>query len=224
MRESDWSSDVCSSDLAPAWARKGDEKDLILAKGKGILHYEKGHHFYWSLLFAPWDFPSPLSRSARPGNEVGAEDINGEIGKKGDIHIEPEDLKEALPAALYKALRDKIARCASPMAYIEDLPTLQEPVSIMKQFLIFEYAFQERKNNGDVSRSKLESLERRLSDPDDLINWAYFWLRGRGGSREEIDISVNEFLHAIRAYWNVGESFKIEIVADEAELPYGQGG
>src|SRR3546814_8057694 len=59
MRSSDWSSDVCSSDLlAPAWCANWDGKQPLALPGSGQLQLD-----------GAWTFDAPLRVHARHGGE-----------------------------------------------------------------------------------------------------------------------------------------------------------
>ena len=199
--------------VPPAWLPLPPNQRTLIAEGKGVLHFAKELHFNWTVLFEPWDFPDPGSQTSSPESV-----LRPDTSDQGDgdwiadkVHLEINGDPDSIPSHLYKKVVQTILKCASPMAYIEDLPTLQEPLSILKQFLIFEYASQERRLQGDIKPQDLAEMETRLKDPDDLLNWAYFWLRERQAKTEETDISFTEFLHAVRSNWNIGETFKLTL-------------
>jgi hypothetical protein len=204
----------------PAWLILPRHQLTLIAEGKGRLHSIVDYHFTWTLLFEPWDFPYTSIKESSPEPAVSPVEFKpgDEDWMPGKVHLELEGATNSIPAYLHKTVVRTILRCASPMAYIEDLPTLQEPVSILKQFLIFEYAFQERKLHGDIRPEDFSEMETRLRDPDNLLNWAYFWLRERQSKTQEIDISLREFLSAIRSCWNIGETIDIDISTLQPEL------
>jgi hypothetical protein len=199
--------------VPPAWLPLPPNQRTLIAEGKGILHFAKELHFNWTVLFEPWDFPDRGTQSSTPESVLRPDTSDQGDGDwiAGKVHLEINGDPDSIPSHLYNKIVQTILKCASPMAYIEDLPTLQEPLSILKQFLVFEYASQERRLQGDIKPQDLAEMETRLKDPDDLLNWAYFWLRERQAKTDETDISFTEFLHAIRSNWNMGETLKLTV-------------
>jgi hypothetical protein len=112
----------------------------------------------------------------------------------------------------------KISECANPLAYMEDMPTVHDPVVVMKQLLIFEFAFQDHKQQGELSQEFLIDFEQKLNDKQNLLSWANYWFRDRDAEAAELDISFNEFLHAVRSCWSIGDTIKFEMRTDTAEI------
>ncbi len=124
-----------------------------------------------------------------------------------------------VPFSILKALSEKINNCASPLAYIEDTPTLQDPIAVMKQFFLFEMVFQENGFSHDLPKESLDEFENRLRYIRNLCNWAFYWLRQRTAKTEDMEISLNEFLSAIRSCWSIGDPFTLNLMADSIERP-----
>ena len=104
------------------------------------------------------------------------------------------------------------------MSYIEDIPTVQDPLAVIKQYLVLDYAFSERKHHGDLNQGAIEDFENKLRHTENLLNWAYYWLRDGQADPQQVDVSLSEFLHAIRSCWNVGETFQFTLLDDPAEI------
>lgn len=203
---------LSSKSLAPKWLQRGASSKLVIAEGKGVVHTTTDVHFSWTLPFQAWDFP--LRKNTQSEKVAEAVAMTEEIDS-GTLFLDFAGVENALPSDLYHALVKKINICTSPLAYIEEMPTLQDPVAILKQFLIFEYVSDERKTQGDVAQDSIEELEQRLADTDSLLSFAYYWMRERDASREEVDISFSEFLNALQSCWNIGQSIKFEIMRNE---------
>jgi hypothetical protein len=203
--------------IPPAWLPLPPNHRSLIAEGKGILHFAKELHFNWTVLFEPWDFPDGDTQSSSPEAilKPAVSDSEEEEWMAGKVYLEINGDPDSIPSHLRKKVVQTILKCASPMAYIEDLPTLQEPLSILKQFLIFEYASQETRLQGDIKPQDLAEMESRLEDEDNLLNWTYFWLHERQVKTEETDISFTEFLHAVRSNWNIGETFRLTLTTSE---------
>jgi hypothetical protein len=207
----------------PSWLVPAGGQPVLIAEGKGILYSPPGLRFNWTLLFEPWDFPAARLKAAslesglESGQKPSSDRPVNQEWRPGRVHLDMDDGPDTLPAYLYQIVVRTILKCASPMAYIEDLPTLQGPISILKQFLIFEYAFQERRLHGDIHPEDYLEIENRLRDPDNLLNWAYYWLRERQSKAEEIDLSLRDLLSALHSCWNIGETVKLEVAAGDAE-------
>jgi len=203
---------LLSKSVAPKWLQRGISSKLVIAEGKGVVHATTDIHFTWTLPFQSWDFPLRKNPQAEKALEATA---LGEEIDSGTLYLDFAGVENALPSDLYHSLVRKINVCTSPLAYIEEMPTLQDPVSILKQFLIFEYVSEERKSRGDIMHDSVEELEQRLTDTDSLLSFAYYWLRDRDASREELDIAFSEFLNALQSCWNIGQSIKFEITRNE---------
>jgi hypothetical protein len=211
--------------IPPSWLTLARNQRTLIAEGKGILHFTQELHFTWAALFGQWDFPDSDVRSSSPSSILKPAISDSGDGEwiPGKVHLEINGNSNSMPSHLYQKVVQTILKCASPMAYIEDLPTLQEPLAILKQFLIFEYAFQERRLQGDIKPQDLAEMESRLKDEDNLLNWAYFWLHERQVKTEETDISFTEFLHAVGSNWNIGNTFKMTLLNDpSSDVPIGQ--
>jgi len=86
----------------------------------------------------------------------------------------------------------------------------------MKQFFLMEMAFQDNGVLQSLGLGPLAEFESRLRDPGNLLSWAFFWLKQRKAAPQEMDISMNEFLLALKSCWNVGETVTVTLMP---ELP-----
>jgi hypothetical protein len=214
-----------SKGCAPKWITIGDEpalqNQIIIAEGTGIIHAVVDIHFSWSLPFIPWDFPGKEAVSTDKF------DLNSETIPSGHhvnklrletTHLDFGGLEPSVSPNLVKALVQKLNNCASPLAYIEDMPTLQNPTPVMKQFFLFEFFFQERGFENRISLESLGEFEKNLNSYNDLLNWAFYWLYDRDDTKEELKYSFSEYLHAMKSCWAVGETIRIELLTDPAEI------
>ena len=64
----------------------------------------------------------------------------------------------------------------------------------------------------------MEDFENKLRHAENLLNWAYYWLRDREADQEEVDVSLSEFLQAVRSCWNIGETFRFTLLDNPAEI------
>lgn len=191
----------------------------IIARGNGILHLSRNFRFTWTLPFVQWDFPS-LQIVTFDINSKSKPIIPGENVPKnapGTAAVEFGHALKDIPPLLLKALTEKITICASPLAYVEDMPTLHDPVSVMKQFFLFELVFQNSGFDGELPKESLEVFENKLRDIQGLQDWASHWLFDRIANSEELTLSRNEFLNAIQSCWNIGTTIKFNIMSETAE-------
>jgi len=216
---------LVSKGCAPRWIRRLDnsvrKNMVIVAEGTGVIHAVTNIRFSWTLPFVSWDFPSPdedyYEESGADGEGEPADPQSDKLSP-GISFLDFGGFDNSISPNLYKALVRKLNNCASPLAYIEDMPTVQDPVSVMKQFLIYEFMFQEKKLNSELTLESLEEFEEKLDNQENLLNWAYYWLRDRETNKEEIDVSFSEFLHAMRSCWSIGETIMINLMDIPAEL------
>ena len=103
-------------------------------------------------------------------------------------------------------------------AYVEDMPTLQDPISVMKQFFLFEMVFQDSGFGGELPKESLDAFESKLRDPSRLQDWAFYWLYERAGRTEDLSICRNEFLSAIKSCWSMGNALTFNLMSDMAEI------
>jgi len=215
-----------SKSTAPVWVN-GDEEAggrnrVLLAQGTGVIHAFTDINFNWTLPYLAWDFPQ-INSSVDDLDSIRHKDEEMAGGlQPGRPHLDFGSADTTISADIRKMLINKISNCASPMSYIEEMPTVQDPLAVIKQFLIFEYAFAERKNNGDLNPSALEEFENKLKQTENLLNWAYYWLRERKVDQEEVDVSLSDFLQAIRSCWNIGESYRFTLLDNPAEIGQSQ--
>jgi hypothetical protein len=213
---------LMSRSTAPGWVNGGEsvkgQNNVLIAQGTGVIHTLSDIRFNWTLPYLAWDFPE--INSTVDGLGEAGKYSDGKVGGiwPGRPYLDFGGAGPMISPELQKALITKIAICASPMSYIEDMPTVQDPLAVIKQFLVFEYAFSERKQHGDLDRSVLEEFENKLRHTENLLNWAYYWLRDRETNPEEVDVSLSEFLHAIRSCWNIGETLKFTLLDNPAEI------
>jgi hypothetical protein len=213
---------LSSRSIAPGWVNGSDEfkgkSPLLLAQGSGVVHAAKDLRFNWTLPYIAWDFPevNATIKGAAVTVQYGSEKLGGM--QPGKVYLDFSGPGPGLSAELQKVLTDTIGSFASPMSYIEDLPTVQDPLAVIKQFLVFEFALSERRYNGDLNAESLQEFEGKLKNTENLLNWAYYWLRDRNGDPEEVDVSLSEFLHAVKSCWNIGETFKFTLLDNPAEI------
>lgn len=220
---------LISKGCAPKWVTERNDHlhpdPVIIAEGTGVIHAVVDIRFSWTLPFAPWDFPA-LNVFSADSPEPGR---NGEAGLNhtrlglGTAHLDFGGLEQTVSPNLRNALVKKINNCASPLAYIEDMPTLQDPASVMKQFFLFEFIFQERGFENRIPRESLDEFEKKLKNYNNLLNWAFYWLYDRKTTREDLNISFGEFLQALRSCWAIGETIRIDLLTEQAELSNIQG-
>ena len=213
---------LLSRSVAPGWVNGSEQvkghAPVLIAQGTGVIHAVTDIGFNWTLPYLAWDFPeinttvNGLTEAGQYGNE--------KVGmlRPGVAYLDFSGADPVISPDLQKALINKIGSCASPMSYIEDMPTVQDPLAVIKQFLIFEFAFAERKHHGELNRGALDDFEDKLRNSEDLLNWAYYWLREREVDPEEVDVSLSEFLHAIRSCWNIGETLKFIMLDNPVEI------
>lgn len=216
---------LLSRQCAPRWiVGSGDNSDsspVIVAEGTGIIHASADIRFTWAMPFLSWNLPEidevPSGESASAEDDE-EDDAGPDELALGTVYMDFGGRDNSVSPWVYRALARKISDCVSPLAYMEDMPTVQDPVTVMKQWLIFEFAFQERSEVSEVSRETLEGFEEKLRNRENLLDWARYWLRDRNAEPAEVDISFNEFLHAIRSCWGIGDTISIELRDDPAEV------
>jgi hypothetical protein len=217
---------LSSKKCAPNWMNTSDSfnlgKSMIIAEGTGIIHAVTEIHFSWALPFIAWDFPATLSDLDRNQIRMSAEDepfsakpANSPIG---NAHLDFGSLDHAVSPNLSIAIISRLNNCASPMAFVEDMPTVQDPISVMKQFFLLEYIFKERGFEPDSHREPLAEFENKLRDLDNLINWAFYWMHDRLTDPRELAVSLSDFLHAMRSCWSVGETISINLLDNPAGI------
>jgi hypothetical protein len=189
----------------------------VIARGKGILHTSKDINFTWMLPFSPWNLPtqstlpenSGKDETSRPGPEI-------HLIELGTVSLDFGDAAKDVPQLILKALSEKLSNCASPLAYVEDMPTLQDAVSVMKQFFLFEMVYQDSGFPGRLPSESLNEMEHKFKDTGYLQEWAFHWLYERNAKSEDLNISRSEFLSALSSCWNVGETIKFNLAPDTA--------
>lgn len=210
-----------SKSCAPKWITAGNHDvtpgQIIVAEGTGVIHAVLDVRFSWSLPFIPWDFPhktTSTSNKVEEGGQTGpAAQVPNQL-KLETTHLDFGGLAPTLSSNLLKALVQKLNNCTSPLSYIEDMPTVQDPASVTKQFFLFEYIFQERGFENKVPRETLEEFENNLKTPSNLLKWAYYWFYDRDSTREEQKTSFSEYLHAMKSCWAIGETVRVDLLTD----------
>jgi hypothetical protein len=84
----------------------------------------------------------------------------------------------------------------------------------MKQFFLFEFVFQDHEFQKTLPDEKLQDFENKLKNVNNLLNWAYYWLYDREGTKQNQNISFGEFMHALRSCWSIGDTIKIDLIGD----------
>jgi hypothetical protein len=189
----------------------------VIARGSGVLHSTRDIPFSWTLPFSPWNLPSQtnsLDSCLKEENGVTGQEIF--FVELGTVSLDFDDATPEIPPLTIKALGEKLGNCASPLAYVEDMPTLQDPVSVMKQFFLFEIVYQDSGFPGGLPSESLNEMEHKFRDTGYLKEWAFHWLYERNAKAEDISISRNEFLAALSSCWSVGETIKFNLAPDTA--------
>jgi hypothetical protein len=218
---------LLSKIVAPGWVNISEqgkgEGSILIAQGTGVIHALSDISFTWTLPFLAWDFPETNSEigGINEFGQTGPESVGGL--RLGRAHLDFGPAGLLISPYLKNALIQKIEEWASPMSYIEDMPTLQDSLAVIKQFLVFEYAFSERRRRGDFKPGAIGEFESKLRQTENLLNWAFYWLRDRQADPEQVDVSLSEFLHALRSCWNVGEIFKFSLMDDPTEIGHVRG-
>jgi len=213
---------LASRSLSTDWVNGSEQlkgqAPILVAHGTGVIHALSDIHFNWTLHYPAWDFPE-INQAIAGLEEYGRYDQEEVDGMwPGRAYLDFGSVRSTISTELERVLTNKIRHCSSPMSYIENMPTVQDALTVIKQFLIFEYAFSERKYCGVLDRGALEDFENKLQGADNLLNWAYFWLKDREADQEKVEASLGEFLHAIRSCWNVGETFRFTLPGNAAEI------
>ena len=218
---------LLSKVVAPGWVTLSEQGKgqgmVVIAQGTGVLHTLSDIIFSWTLPFLAWDFPE-TDGEAGGTNELGQIEPESVGGLRlGRAHLDFGLAGQLISPYLKNALIYKIEDWTSPLSYIEDMPTVQDSLAVIKQFLVFEYAFSERRRRGDYKPGAIGEFENKLRQTENLLNWAFYWLRDRQADPEQVDVSLSEFLHALRSCWNVGETFKFTLMDDPAEIGHVRG-
>ena len=98
------------------------------------------------------------------------------------------------------------------------MPTVQDPVSVMKQFFLYEMFLQRQYVDNRSLRKEIDEFENKLKDFDTLVDWAAYWFSNRKIAKEDKRISFNEFMYAIRSCWNIGETVRFDLVDNTVEF------
>jgi len=133
-------------------------------------------------------------------------------------HLDFGGLDPAVSPNLFKALVQKLNNCASPLAYIEDMPTVQDPASVTKQFFLFEFIFQERGFQNRLPPESVKEFENNLKTPANLLKWAYYWFYDRETTKEEQKTSFSEYLHAMKSCWAIGDTVRVDLLTDPSGI------
>jgi len=212
-----------SKGCAPKWITAGNETfpRIIVAEGTGVIHAVVDIRFSWSLPFIPWDFPEKnpaLAEKPVENNHTLQSSQNMSKLRLETTHLDFGGLEPAVSPNLLNALVQKLNNCASPLAYIEDMPTVQDPASVTRQFFLFEYIFQERGFQNRIPPESLEAFENNLKTPANLLKWAYYWFYDRETTREEQKTSFSEYLHAMESCWSIGDTVRIDLLTDPSGI------
>jgi len=213
---------LTSRSAAPVWINGGEQDQgqapILMAQGTGVVHASTDLRFNWTLPYKAWDFPE-IKGEAKGLTQAGRESDEKAGGiTPGRLYLDFGSAGHLVSAGLMKALMSKIRGCAFPLSYIQDIPTVQDPLSVIKQFMLYEYAYSERNQQDDLNRDALADFESNLRHTENLMNWTYYWLRNREASQRDADVSLGDFLHALRSCWNIGETFKFTLLDNEAEI------
>jgi hypothetical protein len=222
---------LLSKSCAPKWIISSNDNPenppVVVAEGTGIIHGEKDLRFTWTLPFLACDSTDLEEESSDDSDqeaEGGISSPDTEDLDLGTVYMDFGGLENTVSPVLYQTLEKKLNECASPLAFMEDMPTVQDPLVVMKQLLIFEYAFQNRHSQLELSQKNLEEFEQQLKSGENLLNWAHYWLKDREADASEVDISFSEFLNAMKSCWSIGDTFKIELRNMPAEISNIKGG
>jgi hypothetical protein len=216
---------LLSKGRAPEWIQimNGDrkQKPVIMAKGVGVLKGIKHGKFTWLLPFFPWEVPEDASINPIKLNpeEYASDNIEQKKVFPGNAYLDFGGMEGDIPPNLQKSLISKLNDCVSPLAYLEDMPTVQDPVSVMKQFFLYEMFLQNRRYVDNRSlRREIDEFENKLKEFTMLTDWAYYWFNKREVSKEDKSISFNEFMYAVRSCWNIGETVRFDLVDNSLEF------
>jgi hypothetical protein len=214
-----------SKSCAPKWINAGNENipqsQIIVAEGTGMIHAVVDIRFSWSLPFIPWNFPGKNAVPADKSDEGSRNGPSAQTINKFRLettHLDFGGLDPAVSPNLFNALVQKLNNCASPLAYIEDMPTVQDPASVTRQFFLFEFIFQERGFQNRLPPESVKEFENNLKTPANLLKWAYYWFYDRETTREEQKTSFSEFLHAMKSCWAIGDTVRVDLLTDPSGI------
>jgi hypothetical protein len=186
-------------------------KALLIAEGYGIMEGERLGKtvFLWNLPFkqvaweleteaAPCQSKSEPSKQARPEFKT--------------AHVDFLETEQQIPLELVEALANKIAECASPVAYIEDMPTLQDPASVLETLLVFDYLIKQQDSDKGITDDVIDRLREEINESEGLINFWGDWILASQDTEDDTHIILGELLNAMKSCWAIGRTIDFNLV------------
>ena len=185
-----------------------EHSPMVIAEGYGVIH---GYgiddiRFLWTLPFKAYSLQLAS----------GVDEPKAPLTKPLDDYLNKANLdflgyEQQIPEQLIEALTQKIGDCASPVAYIEDMPTVQGPLSVIQMLLLFDYLSKQEDSQNKVSSSALNKLQDEIREAEGLVNFWVEWIL----DDEDKYIVLGELLNAISSCWSIGNTVKITIISDQ---------
>lgn len=192
-----------------------DREPLVVAEGYGVVRgLNTGTlRFLWSLPFKPidWKLDTPESDIQLP---VTQPDESTGASYVGTAHLDFLGDDNNIAVELTEALTEKISGCKSPVAYIEDMPTVQDPTSVMQMLLLFDYLGKQEDRGHRISNDTVKTLQEEIRNSEGLINFWGEWVLYRQDNDDDMHIILGELLMAMSSCWRIGDTRSCRIVLD----------
>lgn len=192
---------------------------LLLAEGYGVINVGKGVGFSWSLPMSEWNYPF-LADQANEYAEF--------YSKLAYLDFSGRD--SGISEEVTKKLAEQIAQCAHPFAHLAGLPTLSNPVSIVKYFYHSIYFKEELWEEEPELFGHMFSEEDALEQFEEQFGEEYkkassfegFGIRifaslAANFEEDKTPEGLRLLFTALRNHWNVGETKTINITLDPSQ-------
>jgi len=194
----------------------------VVAEGYGIVRRRNAGtlRFLWSLPFKPidWKLDSPgslLEETSNIGLPVMQPNESTRPEYMETAHLDFLGDEQNITNELIEALANKISECRSPVAYIEDMPTVQDPISVMQMLLLFDYLAKQEDQEQKISNDAVRTLREEIRDSEGLLNFWGEWVIDRQDNDDDTHIILGELLMAMRSCWRIGDTVKCKLVLDQ---------
>lgn len=204
---------LTSKKCMPKWLQGvGEYSQILLAEGYGIIHSRKDDEvrFLWSLPFK--EYSLQLASGVDEPKAPSTKPLDDYLNK---ANLDFLGYEQQISEQLIEALRQKIGDCTSPVAYIEDMPTVQGPLSVIQMLLLFDYLSKQEELRNSVSSSALNKLQDEIREAEGLVNFWVEWILDDQENDEDKYIVLGELLNAISSCWSIGNTVKLTIISDQ---------
>ena len=186
-----------------------EHSSMVIAEGYGVIHgYGTDDiRFLWTLPFKAYSLQ--LASGVDEPKASSTKSLDDYLNK---ANLDFLGYEQQISEQLIEALTQKIGDCTSPVAYIEDMPTVQDPLSVIQMLLLFDYLLKQEELRNSVLSSALNRLQDEIREAEGLVNFWVEWILDDQENDEDKYIILGELINAINSCWSIGNTMKLTII------------